>query len=153
MREKLYIYGIISAAIVLVVDQWSKYFVFDILTKIDGAQINILPFFNLVMVENRGVSFGMFNQIANGQIILSIVAIAITLILCYFMFTAKNKLPSMALGLIIGGAIGNTIDRIRVGAVADFLDFYFGNYHWPAFNIADSAVFVGVVILLVEEYL
>ena len=113
----------------------------------DGP-VEMLPFFNIVEVWNSGVSFGMFNKLPHGQWILSALALAITLALTRWLLVATDLTTRLALGLIIGGALGNTIDRIRYGAVADYFDFHTYGHHWPAFNVTDSAVFVGVLLLL-----
>ncbi len=143
------------ATIVAVLDLASKRLIFTILDQqqILQPEIKISDFFSLVMVWNRGVSFGMFNSIENPQIILSILQGGIAIFLCFWLYNNSKKHFTIALGLIIGGAFGNVIDRIIHGAVADFLDFHIANYHWPAFNLADSCVFIGVAILLFDEIL
>jgi len=147
-----FVKGILIAVVIFVLDQFSKYYVFAMLDERAYPVIEVMPYFNLVKVYNYGVSFGMFNNLAYGQVILSVVAIIITIILLIWLKKVAKLHMSIALGLIIGGAIGNIVDRIRFGAVADFLDFYVGDYHWPAFNIADSAVVVGVFILLIDSF-
>lgn len=144
--------GIITAIITAFLDQWSKLYAFAILDERLGEPVVVTPFFNLVKVYNYGVSFGMFNDIAYGRVILSAIAIAITIFLLVWLVKEKKTYMVIALGLIIGGAIGNIIDRVTIGAVADFLDFYVGNYHWPAFNLADTAVFIGVAIVLLDSF-
>lgn len=116
-----------------------------------GQRIEVLPFFNLVEVWNRGISFGIFNQLAYGQWLLSGMAIAISLILLRWLWRTDNRLTAAALGLIIGGAVGNTIDRLRFGAVADYIDFHAYGQHWPAFNFTDTAIFIGVCLLVLKE--
>jgi signal peptidase II len=149
---KNFIIGIIIAIVTTISDQYSKAYVFSMLLDKDSHEMQILPFFNLVVVHNFGVSFGMFNNVPYGHLILSVVAIAITVILLVWMWRAKKLYLTSALGLIIGGAIGNITDRVIYGAVADFLDFHIGEYHWPAFNVADSCVFVGVALILLENF-
>ncbi|MCE3232047.1 MAG: lspA [Rickettsiaceae bacterium] len=147
---RMLVKGLSISALVILLDQWSKYYVFKIIDAFNHPVIEVLPFFNLVKVYNYGVSFGMFNGLEYGKYILSAVAITITLILCFLLFKATKSYIAIAYGLIIGGAVGNIIDRITFGAVADFFDFYIGNYHWPAFNVADSAVCIGVFMILLE---
>ncbi len=151
--NKLFFLGIAIAFVGAFFDLATKRFVFAILTS-DGMQnpeIKLASFFSLVMVWNRGVSFGMFNSIENAALLLSLLQFSIALILFFWLFY-NEKLPiTWALGLIIGGALGNVCDRVKNGAVADFLDFYIGTYHWPAFNLADSIVFIGVMILIFED--
>ena len=150
---KSFLAGIIIAIVTTCLDQYSKDYIFAMLLDKDANQMEVLPFFNLVIVHNFGVSFGMFNDIPYGHLILSVVALVITIMLLIWMWRAQKFYLEVALGLIIGGAIGNIIDRVRFGAVADFLDFHAGAYHWPAFNLADSAVFVGVAMILLENFI
>jgi signal peptidase II len=95
----------------------------------------------------------MFNKINNSNVIFTVIQGGIAIALLFWLYQVKNLYLTIALGLVIGGAFGNAIDRIINGAVADFLDFYIGNYHWPAFNLADSAIFIGVSMLLIDEFL
>lgn len=145
------------AVIAAILDLLSKRLVFAFLEKTalihyaHNPEIEVFSFFNLVYVWNRGVSFGMFNQIANAQLVLSLLQFSIALILSFWLYKNEKTHITWALGLIIGGAFGNLIDRIRNGAVADFLDFHAFAYHWPAFNLADSFVFIGVMILIFED--
>ena len=136
-------------------DLLSKRIIFSILEQQNNLypEIKIFDFFSLVYVWNRGVSFGMFNHLEQSQLIFSIIQGGIALGLSFWLYTNEKKHFAIALGLIIGGALGNVIDRIKNGAVADFLDFHIAIYHWPAFNLADSCVFIGVVILLFDEIL
>lgn len=134
----------------MVLHQLAQTWVYGLIEARNG-QITVLPFFNLVEVWNPGVSFGMFKHLAYGQWLLSALAIGITVILLRCLWRTQQRLTAAAYGLIIGGAVGNTIDRIRFGAVADYLDFYAFGYHWPAFNVTDSAICIGVVLLLLKE--
>jgi len=150
-KHKLFFLGSAIAALVAIADLASKKIIFAYLDGFDDQKIVIYDFFNLVKVLNRGVSFGMFNNLENAQIILSILQISIALILFFWLYNNQKIHFTYALGFIIGGALGNAIDRVQNGAVADFLDFHIANYHWPAFNLADSLVFIGVVILLLDD--
>lgn len=154
-------FGFSLAAIVLVADQLSKWL---ILTHVmdpfsdplmgQGRVIEVTSFFNVVMVWNQGVSFGLFsNDSPYGPWLLSGVALVISGFLTVWLRKAENRLIAAALGLVIGGAIGNVIDRLRFGAVADFLDFHLAGWHWPAFNIADAAIVIGVGLILIEGFL
>lgn len=143
--------GFLIIALILVLDQLSKNWVLLAYGEISRSIAEVTPFFNLVMVWNRGVSFGMFSDHPNWMpTILTVVAVAITGFLFTWMWKEKKQFTIIALALVIGGAIGNVVDRIRFGAVVDFLDFHAFGYHWPAFNIADAAIFIGVVLLLIE---
>ena len=149
---KNFLLGLVVATITALLDQYSKFWVFAFLIEKEVDMLNILPSFNLVMVHNFGVSFGMFNDLPYGHVLLSLVALLITIMLLIWMWRENKFYISIALGLIIGGAVGNITDRVRIGAVADFLDFYVAGYHWPAFNLADSAVFIGVAMILLENF-
>lgn len=152
-HPKFFITGIIIAIIILILDLYSKSIIFNILDNQEHQIIRITSFFNLVKVWNMGVSFGMFNDLTHGKIILSILAISITTILIIWLSRITEKHMSIALGLIIGGAIGNIIDRLINGAVADFLDFHLMGHHWPSFNVADSAITIGAIILIFDEFI
>ena len=108
--------------------------------------VEILPFLNLVRVLNDGVSFGLLGGIVPwwGLVVLATALMAWLLI---WLWRAPDRLTAAALGLVIGGALGNVIDRLRYQAVPDFLDFHFGTYHWPSFNLADVAIFCGAALL------
>ena len=137
------------SVLVILLHQLAQTWVYSLI-EARGGHIAILPFFNLVEVWNKGISFGMFNRLAYGQWLLSGMAMIITLIMLRWLHRTDDRLTAAALGLIIGGAIGNTIDRIRFGAVADYLDLYAYGYHWPAFNMTDTAIFIGVGILVLR---
>ncbi len=148
LNKKQFLFGFLIVLITVALDQGSKWWIMEILYERQAAPITILPFFNLVMVWNPGVSFGMLQTLSYGHIILSAAALIIISVLFAWMWKSPGRATNLALGLIIGGAMGNIIDRIRFGAVADFFDFHLANWHWPAFNIADSAVFIGACILI-----
>ena len=142
--------GLVVAGLVIVLDQLSKW---AILMFLDDPTA-VTPFLNLVVVWNRGVSFGMFDTAgALGPWLLSGLALAVVAALVVWLRRVKHSLAGVALGLIIGGALGNVIDRVRFGAVFDFLDFHAYGYHWPAFNVADSAICVGAALLLLDGLL
>lgn len=150
-NPKLVIQAIIIITITVIADLYSKFYIFAYLADKPYKMVEVTSFFNLVTVWNRGVSFGMFNNLANGPLILSIVALLISVFIFYLLWLEKNKYIAYGFALIIGGALGNAIDRIMNGAVADFLDFYYNNYHWPAFNLADSFITIGVFLYLLVD--
>ena len=113
-----------------------------------GSSVTVLPHFDLTMVWNEGVSFGLLQNA--GIWPLTLLAVGLCVYLGHWMMKSHSRFEAISLALIIGGAIGNVIDRLRFGAVADFFDVYVGTYHWPAFNIADSAISIGVVLLLIH---
>ena len=144
-------YGIASAITIL--DQLSKFIVQQ---KLDlGQTIPVIPsFFNLTHVLNPGAAFGFLSGASaafRGPFFITISVLAVLFILYYrSRHRGMGLLPSVALALILGGALGNLIDRVRLGMVVDFLDFYYRSYHWPAFNLADSAITVGVALMVFE---
>lgn len=145
--------GLLLALLILVADQASKAPLLDLMAQHPGG-IEITSFFNLVMVWNRGVSFGLFSDADDSRRwILIAAAAAITLWLLVWLWRGPNRLVALALGLVIGGALGNILDRLRFGAVADFFDFHLFGWHWPAFNIADCAIVVGVGLLLLDSFI
>ncbi len=132
-------------------DQLTKWW---ILTSVmtPPQRIPVTGFFNLVLVYNRGVSFGFLGGAPSwATAALIIFALLLSVALCIWMWRAENLLLGTALGFVVGGAIGNVIDRFLHGAVVDFLDFHVAGYHWPAFNVADSAITIGVVILIIDS--
>ena len=136
---------------VILFDQLSKIIVLD--KCVEHENIEVFPLFNLFLTFNKGVSFSLFaSDSPYTPILLSLFALGVSGLLIYWIRKEKNKTARIGLALILGGAIGNVIDRIRFGAVVDFLDFYLGEYHWPAFNIADSAICIGVAILLLSSF-
>jgi signal peptidase II len=143
--------GLAIAALVIALDQLSKWWILERI-MLPPRVIEITPFFNLVLTWNRGVSFGMFNTDSAFSIwVLPFIAVAIVVMLVTWLMRADRQVLGIALGSIIGGAIGNLIDRVRFGAVADFLDVHAFGYHWPAFNVADSAITIGVGVLIFDS--
>ena len=135
----------------LVADQLSKEWLLDMLYS-RGEAIPLLPFFKLVMVWNQGVSFGLFaGDSMWHQAMLIAVAVVIIGFLLVWLWQTPRMFTAIAIGSVIGGAVGNIIDRVRFGAVADFFYFHYEEWYWPAFNIADSAIFIGVVLLCWES--
>lgn len=144
--------GLVIAVVIVVLDQATKLYFFDLLSGADQRMIEMLSFFNLVTVWNYGISFGLFNTGSTGNaLILVALALAIVVALVIWLKTATHPLIGVALGLVIGGALGNIIDRLRFGAVFDFLDFHAFGWHWPAFNVADSAISLGAALLIADS--
>jgi signal peptidase II len=138
--------------VTLVADQVSKQLLLGFLLKA-GAIVPVIDgFFRLVIVWNRGVSFGLFGgDQALPPWLLSGVAIAVCIGLFLWLRRTDRPLTGWGIGLVMGGAIGNVIDRARWGAVFDFADFHIGRWHWPAFNVADAAIVVGVGLMLIDS--
>jgi signal peptidase II len=143
--------GMLIAILTIFFDQLSKWWVLN-LVMVPPKTIEVTQFFNLVLVHNRGASFGIFSDAPGwASIALIVFAIIISIVLAIWMWQAQEAFLSIALALVIGGAIGNVIDRIRFGAVVDFLDVHAGGWHWPAFNVADSAITLGVILLILDS--
>jgi signal peptidase II len=143
--------GTLIALLVILFDQLSKWWILNV-TMVPPRIIPVTSFFDLVLVHNRGASFGIFSDAPGwASVALIVFAILISVALAIWMWRAQETLLAVALAMVIGGAIGNVIDRIRFGAVVDFLDFHVGGWHWPAFNIADSAITVGVILLILDS--
>jgi signal peptidase II len=150
--------GLGVAAIAALLDQLSKLWVLRYFGE-SGCASHLVPvtsFFDFVLTCNRGVSFGMFNQPGDpalGFWIFSVIATAVVIALAVWLFRVRSALLAIAIGLVIGGAIGNVVDRLRLGAVVDFLYFHAGAWYWPAFNLADSAICLGVAAMLLDGLL
>jgi signal peptidase II len=148
---KLYI-SLSIALIVLTLDLASKYWVESELEF--GQRIPLTSFFNLVLTYNPGAAFSFLSEQPGWQRwFLSGIAGSAALLIIYLLNKYKHeKLFCLSLSFILGGALGNLYDRITLGHVVDFLDFYIGDYHWPAFNIADSAIFIGAGLMIYESF-
>ena len=143
--------GLAVATLTAIADQATKLVFFRYLVEGGRPLVEVQPFFNLVTVWNYGASFGMFNRGSRtGSAVFVVLAVIIVSALVVWLRKAETRTLAVALGLVIGGAAGNVIDRLRFGAVFDFLDFHALGWHWPAFNLADSAISVGVGLLLID---
>lgn len=139
------------ALLVVLLDQLSKYWVSASLRYGEARAYG--GFFNLVLTHNRGAAFSFLADAAGWQrgFFITIALVAVLVITALLMRHASEKLFCVSLALILGGAIGNVIDRIAFGYVVDFLDFHVSGWHWPAFNVADSAITVGAVLLVADS--
>lgn len=140
------------ASIVLALDLISKFWVETTLEF--GQIIPITSFFNLVLTYNPGAAFSFLSDQPGWQrwFLSGIALVAALLIIFLLRKYQHEKLFCLSLSLILGGALGNLYDRILLGHVVDFLDFYVGNYHWPAFNIADTAIVIGAALMILESF-
>ena len=147
--------GVTVAAIIFVLDQLTKYIVSVPLQLETVGQIELLPFFNLTWVENYGVSLGLFTAKSElGRWLLIAMTGAIASVVAVWLWRERNRQDAVGLGLILGGAIGNILDRIRFGHVVDFADLHFGDFRpFLVFNVADAAITIGVLILLFRALL
>jgi signal peptidase II len=144
------------AGIVLVLDQVAKWVALHRLPP--GAPVSVVDgFFSLTLVMNPGLAFGMLGSVPTSWrwvvAVLSMAAVGVLATLATRLLPGGGKIAAIAIGMIFGGAAGNLIDRARFGAVVDFLDFYWRGWHWPAFNVADSAISVGVTLLALHMLL
>jgi signal peptidase II len=151
---RLAVYAYVLAAVVAVLDQWSKAWILYGLNLIERGQIPVLPFFRLTFVMNIGVSYNLLRaETPLGRYLLVAAATAVVAVLAWWVRRADRPLFATAIGLIIGGAIGNNlVDRVRLGWVVDVLDFSGLGFPW-VFNLADSAISVGVALLLLDSFL
>jgi signal peptidase II len=146
-------FGLAIALSVVAFDQVTKMWVLESFFS-PPRVIEVFSWFNLVPVWNTGISFGMLADYSDWMPgIISGLTIIISLVLLAWLFVAVSVSIKLALSLILGGAVGNIIDRIRFGAVIDFVDIHFFDFHWPAFNIADSAITIGVALFLLDNFL
>lgn len=144
--------GFAFALAVLLIDQLSKALVLYKLDLPERGTIHILPVLNFVMVWNHGVTFGMFSD-ANAVSLFILVATAAIVALATWLWRTDGVITTLALGAIIGGAVGNVISRIQYGAVVDFIEFHIGRFAWYVFNLADAAIVCGVFVLIAENLL
>ena len=137
------------ASSIFALDVASKWYMLERLDLLNRPPIEVTSFFNLAPVWNPGISFGMFAS-HNQPLALIALALAIIAVLLVWLARADSRFLANTLGVVIGGAAGNVIDRARFGKVFDFLDFHIYGLHWPAFNVADSSIFIGVVLLCIH---
>lgn len=147
--------GLTVAAAAAVLDQASK---FALLRHFHAHgcglyEQTLTPFFKLVLTCNRGVSFGLFNRPGADSLLFAIAAAAIVLVLLGWLARVRTTRMAVAIGLVIGGAVGNAVDRLHFGGVIDFLYFHARSWYWPAFNLADSAIVLGVAAMLLDGLL
>ncbi len=151
MIQRRAVIGSYALAFIGLVDQISKWLVLEHLDDVQRT-IKVTPFLNLVLVWNKGVTFGFMSH--SGQAYMPYILIGVAAIILFllgrWLWRTGSTPVALALGAIMGGAVGNVIDRFRYGAVVDFLDFYYHSYHWYAFNVADAAIVTGVALLLID---
>jgi signal peptidase II len=147
-------WGLISAAIAMFLDQATKLlllYVFDFRSMSPGESVSVLPFFNLVMTWNSGISYGLFPATGPfGTALLALFSLAAVAGLSWWLWHAERRALTIGLGLVIGGALGNLVDRLVYGKVADFFHFHAFSFDWYVFNVADAAITFGVIALLYD---
>ncbi len=147
---------LLLAVLVFIIDIGSKFLVMNTMDYGWPNRIEILPFFNLLYVHNYGAAFSFLNDAGGWQRwLFAAIALGVSGLLAFWMRRTplQNRLANSAYALIIGGALGNLFDRLYHGFVVDFLDFYAGTYHWPAFNIADTAICIGAALIIIEGFI
>lgn len=140
------------AVVVLILDQTSKLLALEVLA---GSPVTVLPFFNLNLTFNTGAAFGFLNQASGWQKWFFIgIAGTISVVIVFMIrgLTRRDLQTAVALSMILGGAVGNLIDRVRLGYVIDFIQLYYQTWSWPVFNIADSAITIGAVLLAMDLF-
>ena len=143
MKRGAYVHLIVLS--VIVIDQITKYLIATYLSPFDS--IEVFPFLHIVNVRNTGAAFGSFRNVGSSFfIVISVIAIIFVISLLI-----KRTYNYVGLSLVLGGAIGNLIDRVLYGKVVDFIDFSVGSFHWPAFNVADSSLTVGIAVILLTS--
>ena len=154
MKRKYRILTIVMSGIIIV-DQVSKFYIQQTL-ELHQSFVIIDGFFNLTYIRNPGAAFGILADHGNGIRTLFLTGVgflAVLLLAFYFNRSPEEAWVShLSFALILGGAFGNLLDRIRLGEVVDFLDFYLGKFHWPAFNVADSSISVGLTLLVIFSF-
>ena len=146
------ILGLTVAPLWFAADKLSKSWVIENLLVSPERIVPVTSFFNLVLGWNRGVSFGMLSGLALPPWTLALLAVVVAGGLLVWLCRTESWLVAGGLGLVIGGALSNALDRLRYGAVTDFLDFHLAGWHWPAFNLADAGIVSGVVALLLDAF-
>lgn len=177
---KYFLFGLAAIGALILADQYTKWLVMESLLKADGADargffdwfftqkkieffvneretfktLALTPFLNFVMVWNQGISFGMLDS-ASPHMPLVFISLSVlaSLLMLIWLALSTQRAVAVALTLIIGGALGNAADRLRFGAVADFIDVHAKGYHWPAFNLADSCIVLGAGIMIVHTFI
>jgi len=142
------------ACLVVVIDQLTKYWVSSVFSY--GETLELLPVLNLTLVHNMGAAFSFLSDAGGWQrwffTIVSLV-VSIVLVVWLYRLPTRQTLLATALALVLGGAVGNLWDRVVLGYVVDFIDFFYRRHHWPAFNVADAAITLGAVLLILESFL
>lgn len=142
-------FGLVTGAITFAADQALKLWILNVYDLAARGRVAILPFFDLILVWNRGISYGLFQQEGMfGRLMLLGISLLACALIIFWLRKPSPRLQSLALGLVLGGAAGNAVDRAAYGAVADFVLLYAGDFEWYVFNIADAAIVVGVLLIL-----
>ena len=144
MKSALYF---LIAILVVLLDQITKFLARSLIDPL--GTLKVFPFLHLVSVRNEGAAFGLYKGFGN----IPFIAISLIAVIVVMVLLVKAKENRFGLALILGGAIGNMLDRITLGSVTDFVDVFVGRFHWPAFNVADSALTVGLVVMVAGSFI
>lgn len=153
MRDVVMVKWLWLSLLAVILDQGSKLAIASSMQLYESIQI--MPFFKLTYVHNTGAAFSFLSEAGGWQRwFFAGLALAISVVIAVWLTRLKKHetLLAVALALVLGGAVGNLIDRLAYGYVIDFLDVYYGTWHWPAFNVADSAITLGVILMLAESF-
>ncbi len=143
--------GLIAAVASFAIDQATKLWLLDGFGLAERSPVRVAPVLDLILAWNPGISFSLFQaQSAAGRMLLNAMTLLAVLLLLLWLLRARTRITGVALGLLIGGALGNVSDRMAYGAVVDFVSFHVGHFYWYIFNGADCAITLGVILLLVE---
>jgi len=153
LKGPLTVFGLSIALVAFLIDRLSKWWLIDVFGIAERGIVTVLPFFDLVMAWNRGISYGLFQaDTALGVTLLASFAIVVTAALTLWLARINHRLMALSIGLIIGGAVGNIYDRIVFGAVADFFSLHAYGYYWYIFNIADIWIAFGVILMIYDSF-
>lgn len=145
--------GFLTALIVFAADQVTKWGVLFLTPVVEKLSIPLLPFLELTVVWNRGISYGLFQQHTEwGRWLLVVISAVAAVVFALWLRRARNRVLALSLGLLIGGAVGNLVDRVVFGAVFDFIHLHWGSFSWYVFNIADAAIVAGVAGLMYDAW-
>jgi lipoprotein signal peptidase len=152
VRRRTLLLALVATIVVVILDQASKQWILQVFDDRPGQPIAVTGFLNLALVFNHGVSFGLANNNGplNALLFTVLAAVIVAGLLAWLWRTGGTLLP-LAIGMVIGGAVGNVVDRLARGAVTDFLDFHLGEWHWFVFNLADAAICVGVGLMVIDS--
>ena len=140
--------GLLIATLVFAADQFSKYWILRVINLDEREPIQLTPFLDLAMAWNKGVSYGLLSTHMQGLLVA--LSVAISIMLLFWLRKATKPLAAASYGMLIGGALGNALDRLVHGAVADFVLLHWGSFNWYIFNVADIAIVAGVALLLYD---
>jgi len=149
--SRFHIAGLLLACVIIFIDQWTKQAIIS-MAESQGLPFTVCSVFELVLLYNKGISFGMLHG-SEAWVVpaITLATSLIVLVIIFLFIREKEPIVIIAFSFIIGGAIGNIIDRLTIGSVVDFLHFHWENYYFPAFNVADSSIFIGVALFILSN--